>query len=66
MRCERFCKARSFEIGTALRRLMDKSALRSEERESTQQSLRDSMVHLQSYVERLLFLAEAGKAICPH
>ncbi|MHC9541284.1 MAG: ATP-binding protein [Vulcanimicrobiota bacterium] len=43
--------------------LMDKSALMPDERESTQQSLRDSMVHLQSYVERLLFLAEAGKAI---
>lgn len=43
--------------------LMDKSALAPEERESTQQSLRDSMAHLQSYVERLLFLAEAGKAI---
>ncbi|MGV8120247.1 MAG: ATP-binding protein [Candidatus Xenobiia bacterium LiM19] len=46
-----------------MRCLMDKSALMPEERESTQQSLRDSMVHLQSYVERLLFLAEAGKAI---
>ncbi|MHC9539195.1 MAG: ATP-binding protein [Vulcanimicrobiota bacterium] len=43
--------------------LMDKSALAPEERESTQQSLRESMAHLQSYVERLLFLAEAGKAI---
>jgi len=43
--------------------LMDKSELAPEERESTQQVLRDSMAHLQSYVERLLFLAEAGKAI---
>ncbi|MHC9539183.1 MAG: ATP-binding protein [Vulcanimicrobiota bacterium] len=43
--------------------LMDKGELAPEERESTQQVLRDSMAHLQSYVERLLFLAEAGKAI---
>ncbi|MHC9542178.1 MAG: ATP-binding protein [Vulcanimicrobiota bacterium] len=43
--------------------LMDKSALMPDERESTQQVLRDNMAHLQSYVERLLFLAEAGKAI---
>ncbi|MHC9539178.1 MAG: ATP-binding protein [Vulcanimicrobiota bacterium] len=43
--------------------LMDKGELAPEERESTQQVLRDSMAQLQSYVERLLFLAEAGKAI---